>query len=210
MTRPPLRNASLTGKRRSKRPPSSLTANACVWYKINSQVRGGVGGTGVWVLICCYCGKVNERLLHRVAFTTVPSDFPPRRPRRLRCLGKRGGQGDRFRRPSVFRTLLLQESPVYKALFYLFSCFCTSGVNTQDNKADRHPQAGKCIGVYFFPCESKEPLNKNDSLSIVQEFQEKERERFMGCVSQNRSPLFFGNHKDWSACVSELACVLML
>lgn len=42
------------------------------WCKINSRV----GGVGAWVLICCYCGKANERVLHHVTFTSVPSYFP--------------------------------------------------------------------------------------------------------------------------------------
>lgn len=46
-----------------------------------------------------------------------------------------------------------------------------------DNKAERHPQGGKCV---VFSCESKEPLNKNDSLSEVQECQERESACFMG------------------------------
>lgn len=52
------------------------------------------------------------------------------------------------------------------------------------HKTTRQTHTHEVVNVFFFPpsCKSKEPLNKNDSLSEVWEYQERERVCFMGCL----------------------------
>lgn len=68
----------------------------------------------------------------------------------------------------------------------------------------------KVVNVLFFSCKSKEPLNKNDSLSEVRECRERERVCFIGCLLEQVPSVVLQSQRLKCVFVCELACVLPL